>query len=319
MEIHGFRKNPPAPLSFFGRKVYICESVHKHGIDKNQTNMSMKIHSVSLFFVLLAASGFFFSCNNIMNKNYGGLETDSICFNETTHLFGDTAKPACQLTINLTYIAQADRPGLKDSLNRYLLSVGLGQAYENLEPRQAVASYAKRYADDYRTDLEPSYQKEASQNDEEVGAWYSYYLHLTCEVTNYEQHLLVYQCNRDEYTGGAHGMCTTTFHNLNLLTLTPIRLEHLFVPDASEALTDLLWNQLMANNRVATREELEDLGYASTGDLAPTENFYLSKQGITFYYNVYEIAPYVMGPIQITLPWEMLRHLLKPDVELPQN
>ena len=50
-----------------------------------------------------------------------------------------------------------------------------------------------------------------------------------------------------------------------------------------------------ADNKVTTHEALEDMGYASTGDIAPTENFYLSKEGITFYYNVYDITPYSMG------------------------
>lgn len=105
----------------------------------------------------------------------------------------------------------------------------------------------------------------------------------------------------------------TTFLNMDLRTLAPIRLDDLFVSDYKEALTDLLWNQLMADNKVTTRQELEDMGYATTGELAPTENFYLSKEGITFFYNVYDIAPYVMGPVKITLPYEMLQHLLGDD------
>ena len=55
---------------------------------------------------------------------------------------------------------------------------------------------------------------------------------------------------------------------------------------------------------------LEDMGYASTGDIAPTENFYLSKEGITFYYNVYDITPYSMGPVKVTIPFSMMEHLL---------
>ena len=55
------------------------------------------------------------------------------------------------------------------------------------------------------------------------------------------------------------------------------------------------------------------MGYTSTGDLEPTENFYLSEKGITFYYNIYEIAPYVMGPVEITLPYEIMSHLLSDD------
>lgn len=50
----------------------------------------------------------------------------------------------------------------------------------------------------------------------------------------------------------------------------------------------------MMDNNVSTRQEVEDLGYVTIGELTPTENFYLSKEGITFYYNVYDIAPYVM-------------------------
>ena len=33
----------------------------------------------------------------------------------------------------------------------------------------------------------------------------------------------------------------------------------------------------------------------------------------TFYYNVYDIAPYVMGPVKITLPYEMMQHLLSDE------
>ncbi len=66
----------------------------------------------------------------------------------------------------------------------------------------------------------------------------------------------------------------------------------------------------MADQKVKTRTELEDMGYGSTGDLIPTENFYLSKEGITFFYNVYEFTPYVMGAVEITLPYEAIKHLM---------
>ena len=60
----------------------------------------MKKQTVSLLVLLLAASGFFFSCGNTVNKNAYALEFDSIQVNETVHLFGDTAKPACNLILN---------------------------------------------------------------------------------------------------------------------------------------------------------------------------------------------------------------------------
>lgn len=275
----------------------------------------MKKQTVSLLVLLLAASGFFFSCGNTMNKNAGALEFDSIQVNETAHLFGDTAKPACNLIINLAYASQSSDEKMKDSLNTYFLSACFGEKYMGMTPEEAVKKYTEKYVGDYRKDLEPMYRKDEQdkENAGEIGAWYSYYKGIESHVQLYTGHLLVYRIDYNEYTGGAHGIYMSTFLNLDLKTLSPIHLGDLFEGDYKEALTDLLWKQLMADNNVSTRQELEDMGYATTGDLEPIENFYLDPTGITFYYNVYEIAPYVMGATKITLSYEDITHLMNSE------
>ena len=275
----------------------------------------MKKQTVSLLVLLLAASGFFFSCGNTVNKNAYALEFDSIQVNETAHLFGDTAKPACNLILNFAYASQSSDVRLKDSLNTFFLSACFGDKYMAMTPEEAVKKYTEKYVGDYRNDLEPMYKKdeEDKQDEQSIGAWYSYYKGIESHVQLCNTLMLTYRIDYNEYTGGAHGIYMSTFLNLDLRTLAPIRLDDLFVNDYKEQLTDLLWNQLMADNKVATRQELEDMGYVTTGDLTPTENFYLSKDGITFYYNVYDIAPYVMGPVKITLPYEMMQHLLSDE------
>ena len=275
----------------------------------------MKKQTVSLLVLLLAASGFFFSCGNTVNKNAYALEFDSIQVNETVHLFGDTAKPACNLILNFAYASQSSDVRLKDSLNAFFLSACFGDKYMAMTPEEAVKKYTEKYVSDYRNDLEPMYKKDEQdkEDEESIGAWYSYYKGIESHVQLCNTLILTYRIDYNEYTGGAHGIYMSTFLNLDLRTLAPIRLDDLFVNDYKEQLTDLLWNQLMADNKVATRQELEDMGYVTTGDLTPTENFYLSKDGITFYYNVYDIAPYVMGPVKITLPYEMMQHLLSDE------
>jgi len=108
-------------------------------------------------------------------------------------------------------------------------------------------------------------------------------------------------------------MYTTTYLNINLATLRPIKLNDVFVGEYQELLTDLLWNQLMADNKMTTREELEDIGYGSTGDLVATDNFYLEPDGIVFHFNVYEFTPYAMGEVNIKLPYQMMEHILAKD------
>ena len=257
----------------------------------------MKKQYVSLLAIILSVSGFLFSCHDKMNKNTGALQFDSIQVNKTAHLFNDTAKPACNIIINFAYPIKSSDDMLKDSLNAYFISACFGDKYIGEKPENVVKQYTENYISEYRRDLEPMYTEDEKDKEDEssIGAWYSYYKGIESHVQLYEKDLLVYRIDYNEYTGGAHGIYMTTYLNMDLTLMRPLR---------------LIWNQLMADNKVTTHEALEDMGYASTGDITPTENFYLSREGVTFYYNVYDITPYSMGPVKVTIPFPMLEHLL---------
>ena len=272
----------------------------------------MKKQYVSLLAIMVAVSGFLFSCGDKMNKKTGTLELDSIQVNETAHLFSDTARPACNLVIDFTYPVKASDELLKDTLNKYFISACFGEKYIGENPKEVVKQYTEAYIREYRRDLEPMYLEDEKDKEDEssIGAWYSYYKGIESHVQLYEKNLLVYRIDYNEYTGGAHGIYMTTFLNMDLGLMRPLRLDDVFVGEYQEALTDLIWNQLMADNEAKTRAELEDMGYGSTGEIAPTENFYLDKDGVTFYYNVYDITPYAMGPVTVSIPFQMLEHML---------
>lgn len=160
----------------------------------------MKKQTVSLLVLLLAASGLFFSCGNTVNKNAYALEFDSIQVNETVHLFGDTAKPACNLILNVAYASQSSDVRLKDSLNTFFLSACFGDKYMAMTPEEAVKKYTEKYVGDYRNDLEPMYKKdeEDKQDEQSIGAWYSYYKRnrKPCAVVQYLNTDLPYRLQR---------------------------------------------------------------------------------------------------------------------------
>ncbi len=274
----------------------------------------MKKQTVSLLVLLLAASGFFFSCGNTVNKNAYALEFDSIQVNETVHLFGDTAKPACNLILNFAYASQSSDVRLKDSLNTFFLSACFGDKYMAMTPEEAVKKYTEKYVGDYRNNLETMYRKkdeEDKQDEQSIRAWYSYYKGIESHVQLCNTLMLTYRIDYNEYTGGAHGIYMSTFLNLDLKTLSPIRLDDLFEGDYKEALTDLLWKQLMADNNVSTSQELEDMGYATTRAIwSPSRISIWTQRESPSTYNVYEIAPYVMGATKITLSYEDIAHLM---------
>jgi hypothetical protein len=270
----------------------------------------MKKLFVSMFVMILTTCGIYTSCTDKINKT-GDFEFEHVQINKTAHLFGDTAKPGTNIIIDFTYISKSSDNELKDSLNAHILSACFGDKYADEKIREVPGLYAQNYISEYRQDLEPMFieDQKNKENDESIASWYSYYKGLESQVKFYEKDLLVYRIDFNEYTGGAHGMYTSTFLNFDLKHIRQLILNDIFIDGYQDALTDLLWDQLMADQNVQARTELENMGYGSTGDLIPTENFYLSKEGITFYYNVYEFTPYVMGAVEITLPYAAIEHL----------
>ena len=277
----------------------------------------MKKGTTILLIALLIAGCWLASCSNTGQPSRN-LQFEEITLTKSEHLFADESKPACNLSIDFAFVNNANTIGAKDSINAYLLSALFGKKYQQLSPQEAMEGYAKEYVTNYRADLEPMIQKDIDNHidKDQLTAWYSYEQELKGSIETYKGMLLSYCTYKNEYSGGPHGMYTTEFTNLNLSTLQPILLDELFVEDYQETLTELLWYQLALDNGVETRDELEEMGYATTGELAPTENFYINEDGITFYYNVYEIAPYSMGPTQITLSYDMLEYILNYDNKL---
>ncbi len=117
----------------------------------------MKKQYVSLLAVILAASGFLFSCGDKMKKDTGSLEFDSIQVNKTVHLFGDTSKPACNLLINFVYPSKSSDELLKDTLDKYFIAACFGDKYMGEKPQEVVKQYTETYISEYRRDLEPMY------------------------------------------------------------------------------------------------------------------------------------------------------------------
>jgi Protein of unknown function (DUF3298). len=275
----------------------------------------MKKQYVSLLAFLLSAGYFYSSCDSNMNRPTGALEFDNVQMNESVHLFGDTAKPGAKLIVDFVYVNKSNDDSLKTFLNGEFLAICLDEKRIDTDINSVVKKYADTYITEYRMDLEPMFLEDQRANNREdqqtIASWYDYYQNIKSSIQLYKKDLLIYKASFYEYTGGAHGMEHTNFLNVDLENKHILTLDDIFVEDYSETLTQFLWEQLMKDNNVSSREELEHIGYGLIGNVEPVENFYLDKTGITFYYNIYEIAPYSTGPVEIKLPYESISGLMK--------
>lgn len=120
--------------------------------------------------------------------------------------------------------------------------------------------------------------------------------------------LVGYIITRAGYTGGAHGMYGTECHTYSLRDGFELSLSDLFSEQALARLDTLIREKIAAQYRASTDEELVQAGFFPEY-IAPTENFQITDEGITFFYNPYDIGCYALGAVEVTLTTEELAQL----------
>lgn len=274
----------------------------------------MKKQAISIFAFAFLASSVFFSCNDGKQKPYGNMQFDSIQINKTAYLLeSDTASPSCNLTVNLVYPVESTNKVLVDSVNQALIDYCFGRAYQSMDITSAADSFKHAYISEYRTDLLPLYKEdlESKKIKDDVAPWYSYYQSAEACPMNENPDFLVYQINQSEFRGGAHGSYSVNYLNFNPGNGHVMHLKDIFKSGYKAELTKLLLEKLMKDTNTSSLEELQDKAYLQWAEMYPTENFYMGKNGVTFFYNIYEIAPYSSGTTAITLSYEELKNLMK--------
>ncbi|MCG6036173.1 RsiV family protein [Acinetobacter baumannii] len=100
-----------------------------------------------------------------------------------------------------------------------------------------------------------------------------------------------------EYSGGAHGISTFEDYIFDLKSKKRIGLKDIVINGKMDALKDALWKQY---EYWCQENDMEPS--ISKEDFKVSENFYINQSGgVTFDYQLYELAPYAAGPVSLVL------------------
>ena len=222
--------------------------------------------------------------------------------------------PNCDLEINFVYPKDyADKAVLEEMRKQFVYDY-FGENYEGLSPEEAVERYTQDYISAYK-DLEEDFKEESSKatEDSPVGSWFSYYEMSSSQIVYNNSGLLSYTVSFENYTGGAHGAHAYNNHVIDLATGKPLTEEDIFNEGYQEELAKLLVDQIAKDNNLTDAKELENIGFFSVEEIFPNGNFLVDETGITYSFNEYEIAAYVVGVINVHLPFEAIQHLMRED------
>ncbi len=206
-------------------------------------------------------------------------------------------KPCVTLRVRYPLITQLQPPRFRDSLNAFIQETLLGK----FDPRGVapiLSAVLDTLAAQHRT-LAP----------EQAGI--PWLIERTIDIIGDTLGILTLDVQEFRSTGGAHPL---TMHLLSMMapsTMKTLSLDDLVSQDQKEKLTAEAEISFRTARRIPPGEDLTKAGFTfPNGKFALTLNVGLTRAGMVFLYNPYEIAPYVFGPTRIAVPWKGLRGIL---------
>ena len=137
--------------------------------------------------------------------------------------------------------------------------------------------------------------------------FHSYEAFMIYTITYNDNCFLSLYTDKYEYTGGAHGNTLRTSNTWELCTGQNIYLYCFFKPNTDY--THMLIQEIIAQ----AEENLKQNPYIYFDDYKNLiiknfnpHSFYMSPDGITIYYQQYDIAPYSTGIVEFTIPYTKL-------------
>ncbi|AFZ42453.1 hypothetical protein PCC7418_0216 [Halothece sp. PCC 7418] len=128
-------------------------------------------------------------------------------------------------------------------------------------------------------------------------------IELTGEQISETENTITVVLSEYSYMGGAHPNSYQTYLNFNKKTGDIIQLKDLITEE--ETVLEVAEKRFREVYDVAPNRPLTEAGLFEN-QLTLPENFAITQEGLLFFYNTYEIAPYAAGRYQFTIPRQQL-------------
>ncbi len=140
---------------------------------------------------------------------------------------------------------------------------------------------------------------------------YPWNMDITTDLVYQTPKLVSIAVGFSSYMGGAHPNSEVKYHNYRTDTGKELSLEDI-TTDFDQLLIIAEKSFRLAND-IKDNETFFDKGFEMDSLFVLTRNFAINKDGLDFLYNPYEIAPYSMGTIEFSIPYEELEGVLREE------
>jgi hypothetical protein len=135
-------------------------------------------------------------------------------------------------------------------------------------------------------------------------------------ITDQNSETITLNIAQDEFTWGAHGSHMYLFINWDKKRDQSIALTDIFVDNYEGPLRKIAEGILRKQENLDARAPLSD--HLLIDKFVLNNNFHISPKGVSFFYNEYEIKSYADGPTDLLIPFQSIKHLLRPNTVISQ-
>ncbi len=267
----------------------------------------------SIVFVLVFIFGLS-GCKKDLKTVDNSMAFDSLKLAETYYLNSDPKQPSCNLQVDFVYPKQYKDEKTLSKVQKLFIDKVLGSKYVDQTPENALQSYKNDYIENFEQFQKKLMETVPLEEDEiEDRADFSYYLKLKNSIPFNKNNIISLLVSSNVYEGGAHGSHPVNCYIFDLAKGSFITEHQIFTEDYKKPLSSILVNKIVEANNLTDPQKLIDNGYTGIEDIVPNNNFIVDEKGITYYFNEYEIAAYVVGITKVFIPYSELAPFLKKD------
>jgi len=210
--------------------------------------------------------------------------------------------PAANIQLGILLPSESANPLIFDSIRELLLMKFSGKPLRISDPVRVMDGIKQVYFDNYLASNEGIYT-------EEMSATFNWQSMIFMHVLMNSAHLLTLYTDHYAFTGGAHGLQTRQYTVFSLWSGKEVVFKYLFGENNTSALSEIITRKIRGMKGIGDMQSLKDAGFF-TDEIQPSDNFYVTRDGIGFYYNQYDIASYAMGPVDVFIPFAELNKVL---------
>ncbi len=253
--------------------------------------------------VLLATS-----CNSKNTENSSGdtWKFDSLTVDKRVHINNDVTKDGMLIRFNFVYpTSVSGNLSLKEVQNVFACIITGKYDFQGTPQEAFDLALAGS-----TTDAE-ELAKEMESEDVDFPRFSNFEFMRSSNISMDTKDVITVATSDYSYTGGAHGMHGTGYQNIDKRSGTLIKEGQFFKPDYTDKLAVLIQDEIERRNNIKPENEEEAIPLLEdVKDVKPNGNFYFTKDGVVYAYNIYEIAPYSQGIVEITIPYERITPLV---------